>query len=286
MMDIRVDLFRRSYFIHVPENYTGTDPLPLLVVLHGAFSDGEEMEKFTGFSDLADQENFVVVYPNGIGLFNWLRHWNSGHCCGRARNLNIDDVAFVETVMDQVVDRLSINRERIYLVGHSNGGMLAYRFAAEKSKEIAAAAVVSGTIGGKPSAHEPEWRVPDPKAPVPMIIFHGEKDERIPYHGGVDPRGRSGRTWIDVGTSVRFWVSHDGCKDNPRSRSLFNGRVRIKSWESCKDRTAVRFYTLSQWGHAWPGPYFKSRFAGYPGDDFDAARIIWDFFKSYQKTRP
>ena len=69
MMDIRVDLFRRSYFLHVPDNYSGTEPLPLLVVLHGAFSTGREMEAFTGFKkfSLAPERNVKELTGYSIG---------------------------------------------------------------------------------------------------------------------------------------------------------------------------------------------------------------------------
>ena len=78
------DGYRRSYRLHVPEGYRETETVPLVVVVHGAFSTSAEFEQHTGFSELADREGFIVAYPDGIGILGFLQHWNAGHCCGKA----------------------------------------------------------------------------------------------------------------------------------------------------------------------------------------------------------
>ena len=190
--DERVSGFRRSFLVHVPTGYTADEPLPLVVVVHGAFSSAKKLERRSGFSDLADREGFVVLYPNGVGLFGLFRHWNGGHCCGKARRAGIDDVGFVMGLVDEVRAGLAIDPDRVYLVGHSNGGMLTHRIAATRGAELAAAAVVSGTIGGHPSPDEPEWIIPPPTHPVPMLIIHGADDPNIPFGAG---RRSGGARW-------------------------------------------------------------------------------------------
>ena len=148
LVDQRVSGVRRSYYVHVPAGHDGTTPLPVVVALHGAFGTAREFERESGFSLLADRERFLVVYPQGIGLGNLFRHWNSGHCCGKARKINLDDVGFVLAAVDDVAKRNPVDRARLYLVGFSNGGMLAYRIAAEHPEVVAAVAVASATIGG------------------------------------------------------------------------------------------------------------------------------------------
>ena len=91
------------------------------------------MEKFSGFSALADREKFLVLYPDGMGLFGYLQHWNAGHCCGKAAKDKVDDVGFIAAAIEDVCDHLRVDRSRIYMLGFSNGGMMAYRFAAEKT---------------------------------------------------------------------------------------------------------------------------------------------------------
>jgi polyhydroxybutyrate depolymerase len=283
-MDIRAAGFRRSYLLHVPEGYDGSTPRPLVVVIHGAFSGAKEMEDRSGFSDLADRERFIAVYPNGIGLFGLLRHWNSGHCCAKALKDGIDDVGFVETVIDEVADRLNVDRGRVYLVGHSNGGMLAYRIAAERSDLVAAIAPVSATIGGKPSEDEPEWVIPEPQAPVPMIVMHGTADQHVPYDGSNGGKTRGKMSAISVRRSVDFWVRRNGCEPDPTVGQLRNGGVRQEMWTGCANDADVELLTLDGWDHDWPGPHFTAKL---PEDDalyeFDAAGIIWEFLRRHRR---
>ena len=95
-MDVRYNFLKRSYQVHVPPSYDPIIPLPLVVVLHGAFDNASGMEEATGFSTLADRENFIVQYPNGISLFGLLQHWNAGHCCGKAAADKVDDLGFFQ----------------------------------------------------------------------------------------------------------------------------------------------------------------------------------------------
>ena len=142
--------FKRTYRIHVPPGYDGKTPLPLVVVIHGAFDTAEGMETFSGFSKIIrPQRTFLVLYPNGMGLFGYLQHWNAGHCCGKAAKDNIDDVGFIEAAILDVCKRLKVNRKQIFVLGFSNGGMMACRFAAEKTEMLAGGAFLAASIGGK-----------------------------------------------------------------------------------------------------------------------------------------
>jgi polyhydroxybutyrate depolymerase len=284
-MDIRIMGARRTYLVHIPSDYNPQQPLPLVVVIHGAFDTAQGMEKFSGFSDLADRENFIVMYPNGMGILGFFQHWNAGHCCGKAASDNVDDVGFVAAAIDDVRARLKIDSEGIYMVGFSNGGMLTYRFAAEKGDLLAAVAPLAASIGGKPSAEALEWRIPDPIQPLSVITFHGLADDDITYKGGVSPHRGGTQTFWSVEKSVEFWVRHNGCNPKKTATSdLNNGRVHIKSWEVCRNDTEVALYLIENWGHVWPGKFFTTDLAeDDPLKNFDAAEIIWDFFKSHRR---
>jgi poly(3-hydroxybutyrate) depolymerase len=100
-------------------------------------------DRRSGWSRLADREGFIV-YPEGIGILGFLQHWNAGHCCGKAVEDNWNDVAFIEAAIDGTCRQYAVDKRRIYMIGFSNGGMMTYRFAAERSSLLAAAASVSG----------------------------------------------------------------------------------------------------------------------------------------------
>ena len=72
-MSVDVDGIERDYFVHIPEGYNSEELFPLVFVLHGGGGSAEKIGKFTGFTELSDQENFIVVYPQGDE-----KHWNDG----------------------------------------------------------------------------------------------------------------------------------------------------------------------------------------------------------------
>lgn len=170
---------------------------------------------------------------------------------------------------------------RTYLVGFSNGGMLVYRFAAERGDLLAAIAPLAASIGGKPAQDVPEWRIPEPVKPRSVITIHGLADDDIPYEGGVSRHRGGTRTYWPVEDVVGFWVNRDGCDSQPVTRTMRGESVLIKTWENCNNDTTVALWLIKGWGHVWPGKYFTADLdEDDPLKNFDAAEIIWDFFKS------
>jgi polyhydroxybutyrate depolymerase len=283
--DIRTGRFKRDYHLHIPPGYDATRSLPLVVVVHGAFDNAKGMAKFTGFNALADRENFLVLYPNGIGILGYLQHWNAGHCCGKAQAEAIDDVGFVAAAIEDAASRLNVNRRRIFMLGFSNGGMFAYRFAAERGEMLAGFAVLAASMGSRTPETEAEWQLPEPPRPIPLLIMHGTDDHSVPFHGKQSQRRGRPRYYQSVAQSVAFWRSRNGCGDAEPPRLLFNGAVRLTKWSNCADHSAVWLYVLQNWGHVWPGPYFTDSLEDrHPLKGFDAAKIIWDFFKQQSDT--
>jgi len=278
--------FRRTYLVHVPTGYRPEKAMPLVVVIHGAFDTAQGMETVSGFSRLADRENFVALYPNGMGILGFLQHWNAGHCCGKAAADRLDDVGFVAAAIEDVCARLTIDRDRIFVTGFSNGGMLVYRFAAERGDLLAAAAPLAASIGGRASADTPEWRIPEPVRALPLLVMHGRSDDDVPYEGGVSLHRGGTRTYLPVEESVEFWVSRNGCNPRPTHRHLYGGRVLLTLWSDCQNSADVALYQIDGWGHVWPGGDLT---ADLEGDDplrhLDAAEIIWQFFKSHPRPR-
>ena len=283
-VDIRYNGFRRSYRLHVPSHWDSSKSLPLVIVIHGAFETARSMEKHTGFSDLSDREDFFVLYPNGIGIFGLLQHWNAGHCCGKAASDNVDDIGFIETAIEDAGRIVNVDRRRIYMVGFSNGGMLTHRFASERSNLLAAIAPLAASIGGRSGPEVPLWRIKKSESPVPVIILHGLKDKAVPYEGGYAKGKVGGREYLSVETSAEFWRKHNRCHARPEVASLYGGGISRRTWRDTGDRVQVQLHTLNDWGHVWPGPHFTDALpADHPLHGYDAAKVIWQFFKAYSR---
>jgi polyhydroxybutyrate depolymerase len=285
-LNMRVALSRRSYRLHIPQNRTSGEKLPLVIVLHGAFSTAEEIEEQSGFSDLADREGFLVAYPNGAyGIFGYLQHWNAGFCCGRAAEKRTDDVGFIDSLIADIRRMLPLDEDRLYITGFSNGGMLSYRYAAERSGRLAAASCLGGSAGSRLSARD-EWQtIPQPLSPLPMIVFHAMDDANVPYKGGQTRRHNSEREYLPVMQSVNFWLKCNECDSIPASEWLATGNVKMEKWGNLRNPDQVRLYSIAYWGHRWPGNFFSSNLPDNdPMKNFDAAEIIWDFFKSRRRS--
>ena len=284
-LGVRVMAARRYYLLHIPPSYDPQKKTPLVIVLHGAFSTPKQMEKETGFSKLSDREGFIVAYPSGAyGLFGFLKHWNAGHCCGKAAKENIDDVGFLLNVMNHIKNEYAVDSSRVYMTGFSNGGMLTYLFAAEHTDKLAAAACLGASLGGRASKEMPVWKTPKPESPLPMIIFHARDDLNVPYKGGVSPKKGGEREYVSAAESVDFWVQNNGCDNNSVVKDLYNGRIVLKEWLDHEKGNDVIFYTIENWGHIWPGKYFSDRLENDdPLKGFDAAEILWAFFKGKRK---
>jgi polyhydroxybutyrate depolymerase len=268
-MDERAGGFRRAYRFHVPRTLSAD--ARVVVVLHGAYSTARGIEQRSGFSRLADEAGFVVVYPEGYGFFNWFRHWNAGHCCGRALELGIDDVGFLDRVIEDVARVLPVDASRVYVVGESNGAMLAYLYAAKRSERVAALAAVIGAIGSGPSGQDAIQTIPAPSAPVPVVIIHGDADQVVPYAGGSGTR-RPEIAWASVADAVSFWVEHDGAKREPGTEELYGGGVTHSVWHAKPGGASVALYAVHGWPHRWPAANDDTK--------LDAARAIWEFFET------
>ena len=297
--------FRRQYLLHVPASYHSGRSAPLVVVLHGAFSSGESTARFSGFTELAERDGFVVLYPEGVGLFGFLRHWNAGFCCAVAQQRDVDDLGFLREAMAEVSGRLSIDPARVYLVGTSNGGMLAFHYAARHPEQVAAVATVAASVGGRlifepwdrfvgeePAALEqalaspggPQSPADDRPAaamPVPVLMFHGNADETVPFYGGQSVRHAS--SWfLSAGESAQFWVRRNGCRNMPEVSFPYSAQVRRKAWTQCAGYSEVILYELAGWGHYWPNKVPDGDLEVFEG--LNAAEVIWEFLRRHRRN--
>lgn len=266
----------RSYLVHVPPTYDASKPTPVILVLHGAGTNGQITVFFTGLNKKANAAGFVAVYPNGTGLANLLLTWNSGGFPGDWSEEQPDDVAFVSKLLDDLATVVNVDPKRVYATGMSNGGMMCYRLAAELSNRIAAIAPVAGTLAIDKY---------DPKRPVPVMHFHGTADKAVPF-GGSDGKTPGFVSFKSVDETIRLVARANGCLQDSKTEGLPDKagdgtKVTKKTYGPGKDGAEVVLFVIEGGGHTWPGRQPPVRFIGKSTKNISANDLIWDFFEKH-----
>jgi len=276
---------KRTSIIYKPAKLISGKTYPLLIALHGGHGTGKSMMKLTEekFNKLADKENFIVLYPNGIG-----KNWNDGRQnmpkSYKAHNQNIDDVGFISVLIDAVVKKYCADPKRVYITGMSNGSMMTERLAIELSYKIAAAAPVCGNI--------PIDLKTEPKFPVAILIINGTKDPLVPYNGGYVHFFRKKLGQItSTNQTIDFWLKHNEntntavVSELPNTYMADNCLVRKTTYGKPSEKGEVILITIEGGGHTWPGgwQYLNKFFIGKTCRDIDACEIIWEFCKAHSR---
>ena len=134
----------REYLIYVPSNFSGDSAVPLVLNFHGFGGNIHDYTSYTSMLSIAETEGFILVYPQG-SLMDGYSHWNPS-LPGPTNKSNADDFGFIEALIQQLSNDYSIDSEKIYACGYSNGGMMSFGLANHKSNLIAAVASVSGAM--------------------------------------------------------------------------------------------------------------------------------------------
>ena len=279
------DGLQRSYILHLPSSYNPNDSYPLVLVFHGGGGNAENIQETTNFSQKADDENFIVVYPDGTGkLKRRLLTWNCGFCCGYALENNIDDIGFIRELIEHLQEKYQINPNMIYATGLSNGGIMSYYLGAELSDIFAAIAPVAAQIGGQATLQEKLWRIPEPNYPVSVIAFNGMNDSRVPYDGGQSiDNDTAVYSWMSTNESIQFWVNQNQCHSIPQRNISSSGNIIIDTYSSGKNNTEVQLVTIVNGTHCWPGGQKGWKNGAEPTKEISATDIIWDFFENHPK---
>lgn len=284
---LRHDGRARHYLLYVPSQVDGSQPVPLVFVLHGGGGNPDLYEEVTGFGEIAREEGFILVYPGGTGrLRNRLLTWNAGHCCGYAMEENVDDVGFFREMVTELEAEYNIDPARIYVAGHSNGAMMSYRLAAEMSDTFAAVGIVAGTIGGYATPDSDELiKIPQPENPVSVIHIHGMVDDNVNYYGGINMDGVADeRIDLSVADSIGFWVEADQCEKTPQREERDGGMVIVETYACPATGTDVELISIVDSGHAWPGGNSIRRNADPNNQRVNAAAEIWAFFEAHPRS--
>jgi len=228
---VTVDGVQRTYRSFAASSAAGK--LPLLIVLHGRGQPGSSVLAMTGFLGLAQQRQTVLLIPDGQH-----RSWNAGHgCCGFAGAHQTPDIQFLAAIVADALRRWPIDPGRVYLVGYSNGGKLAYSAVCAYPTLFTAVATY-GAVPLSPCAPG--------TPPVSVMLAAGTADQVLPFQG--KPGGHP--PLPSVAQAVSCLRAQDGCPTD--SRSSRDGAAVVQQWAGCAGGTDVESVVYPGRGHAWP----------------------------------
>jgi len=271
---------QRQYIVHLPPGYTNNNPTPAVIVLHGGSGNYLNVQGFTQMNPVSNQFGFISVYPQGyaespIGGFTWA----DGR--GTVADRNIDDVGFIVKLIDSLAVDFSIDKEKVYICGFSNGGFMTQRLACEKPEPFAAI----GSLGCSMDTNL--IQTCNPTQAVPMAFFSGTADPEVPYNGG--PMNNPTVTPIvAIDTAVQFWVNTNNCQTAEPVVNIPNyvpedsSTVELYKYTDCDCDAAFYFYKIINGGHTWPGvpvPQFPQ--LGNANEDIHASYLLWEFFSQF-----
>jgi beta-galactosidase len=292
---IRVGELEREYRLHLPSNYDPAAPVPLVLVIHGYTGNVMLLEnEYTSFSQHADENGYVVAYPQGTGFeaggFT-ITSWNDLGCnaspgpegpictdgafdyptppeCGEPSECDwcscYDDVGFIAALLDELEASLCVDRDRVFATGISNGGMFVHRLGCDLPDRFAAIAPVAGTIAKGFNC------APGPSPKISMINIYATRDTTVPFDG---TPASDGFMYTPTSQVLNAWASTESQGCDAGDSSYPTSRDGVQSLECVQRANCTTGAELVDcaWdgGHDWPRK----------ADDQFGIDVIWEFFR-------
>ena len=264
----------REFLLYLPVDCP--EQAPLIIALHGAGSSAEAMVDFCGMNSAADEYGFFAVYPQGSGRDAQARSWNAGAVNVWAARHHVDDVGFMHTLIDYLLDQTTLDEHRVYATGMSNGGLLCFLLGCEMPERLAAIAPVAVSLVDLSRR---------PGIPMPLIHFHGTEDHFVPYEGGLGRKSLTRTAFVGVEKAMRFWAEANGCRERTVTQlpPVVSDGTRVTRYQYVGGHADVVHYQIHGGGHTWPGQPCDYAFLGTVSQNLLANKTIWEFFRTKRR---
>ena len=255
--DLKHDNLDRFYYVYTPTNLDSNESIPVLFAFHGYGSSAMRHLNYTNYFSLADSNNFIVIYPQGATTATLSTHWNVG---GWTSKSTIDDLDFVDTVINLLKDKIQIDETRIYSSGMSNGGYMGYHLACNLSSKFAAIASVTGSMTND------TFNECDPTHPTPILQIHGLLDFIVPYDGNAGSKS--------IPDVINYWVNYNSCNLDPETLIKYDdySLVVYETYSNCLNDVNVKLILHPEMGHDWPSTQSYN---------INASSEIWNFVSMF-----
>ena len=268
--NITFDGLGREYTIYVPSSYDGLTPVPLIFSFHGGGDTASGHIAINDFSELAESENFIAVYPQAAidpqdGSNAWIHKAPTSH----------DDIFFIEAIIDTLNNEFLINNDRIYACGYSEGGIFSYELACRLNSRFAAISSVSGSMLVD-SFRDSYYNLGpcSPIHPTAVLLIAGTADfNPHSMYNGLQPY------YMSVEEITNYWANYNNCEVDPILTNLPNlepsdgSTVERYSWSTIEGCTYVEELKVIGGEHDWPGTFGNM--------DINETNEIWSFVSNF-----
>ena len=226
----------------LPDDYNGTTPLPVIFLFHGYTANSESFDAYLELSPQRHDRQFIVVLPEGLTDSTGQQFWNATDFCCDNYGAEPDDVGYFVDLLDELLEEVSADADRVHLMGHSNGHFFANRLACDHGSRLAS---VVGLAGGG------HWDADDcpEDGKVSMLHIHGTSDAIIYYTGAIGLY-RSTRTMTDR------WAERNNCSDDSSiydnisvSSVIWGDETTRRSYDDCPDGLSVELWSVIGGSH-------------------------------------
>jgi polyhydroxybutyrate depolymerase len=239
----------RPAAVVVPEAYDGFEPMPLVLLLGGFWNLSSDLDAWIGVSDQVDAHGFVLLMPDGTLDPDGAPFWNATDTCCDDYGSGVDDAGYLRALIEEATERLAVDASRVVMVGHSNGGFMAYRMACEPDSPVTGLVSIAGSGWLDPAdCHATH--------PVAVLQVHGGLDDVMPFDGDAWAPGA-----LEM---LERWAERDGCvgelTEDPSPLELvddgLDGETKVSRYGGCE--RPVELWWLDGSDHY---PEFRPEFA-------------------------
>ena len=237
----------RPVTVNLPE--TLASPAPLLILLHSASTSGAHQENYMKLGPVAKKNGIIYIAPDGMTNPEGKRFWNaSKSCCNRYKE-EVDDVAYINSLIDEINKKTPVDPKRIYFIGHSNGAFMSFTFAC-KTNKVAAIVAIAGAMDAEPDCA--------PSTPVSLLNIHGTADKTIKIDGGV----MNNNSYTSAKSTLTRIALVNKCSSPEIAKKDFEPTIKGAETTvfnySCESHTHLQYWKIANGSHS---PKLPSDFA-------------------------
>lgn len=231
--------------VKLPDDYTTAQQWPMVILLHGYTASASIQDAYFRLSSRRTDRGFIAVLPDGTVDNSGDRFWNATEACCDFYSSGVDDVAYLGGLIDEAKERLAVDPQRVYLIGHSNGGFMSYRLACDIGSKITAIASLAGSSFGDAADCAEDGS-------VSVLQIHADADATVLYEGG----SFFGEAYPGARELAERWAGRNSCDADPQAATsidldtaIAGDETTVERWAGCQSDTSVELWTIEGGGH-------------------------------------